>query len=68
MNRRLKTPITPSQIDVALSWLQGQRTLKEASVELKMANPLSGNGLYRVALLLREAHRQGVLVINQEGQ
>jgi hypothetical protein len=59
---------TDEEIELALAWLQDRVTLTQVVFALYGAGEVvkrsyGGNALYRVAVSLREAHRQGKLKV-----
>ncbi len=56
-----KLPITDEQIDVAISWLKDEITLSQINKATGNVST-SANGLYRMAVWLREAYRREKLV------
>lgn len=50
--------VTPEMIDLAIAWLQDEVTTAQVGVALK-ANP--AHTLYKLAVIIREAYRNGVI-------
>lgn len=56
--------IEDEEIELALAWMKDEITIKQLNgVSLKLKS--SGNALYRVAIVLKEAYRKGKLVIKK---
>ncbi len=63
-HRKNAKPVTPEEIELALAWLQGAITVTQANAAMypDESNP-GAKVLYRFAVCLREAHRQGTLQV-----
>lgn len=58
--RKLRVPIKPEEVDVALAWMRGDINLGSVT---KAYNHSGGTSLYRIAVCLREAYRQGQIQV-----
>lgn len=57
-----KIPITEDEIELALGWIRGEVSWKQANVAMGKRSD-GGNGLYRIAIILRKAYQDGKLKI-----
>lgn len=53
---------TDEELQVALAWINGEINLPQVCVGLELPMKKSSNGLYRIAVLLKEAYRRGMLI------
>jgi len=57
-----KIEVTEEHLELGLAWMKGEITLSQMNRVLG-ENKRSGNGLYAVAVWLREAYKQGKIKI-----
>ena len=58
--------ITPEEIELALAWLQDEVTLTQVAYALGMKGP--GNAVSRMAVIIREAYRAGLIKVKDQWQ
>lgn len=65
MLRRKDSLVDNEEIDVAIAWLKGEVALKQVAIaygELR-GSKWTGNALYRIAVVIREAVARGRITI-----
>jgi hypothetical protein len=60
MYKRVAHPVTDEEIEVAIAWLEGKVATKQVSVAYG-EKTTTANVLYRVATVIREAYRRGII-------
>jgi len=70
VRQRNIAPPTDEEIELMFAWMKGDITLKQMNIAFgnNKGDKYSGNILYRVAVWMREAYRQGKIKLTKGGE